>query len=357
MLKFKNKQDRILFFTFLFISVVSQVCFLSSYVSPLDFWPFALISYGIPIVIIINLLMLIIGSRINLILIIFPILNLASGFLFIDKTVSITLAPPLQEPSFELMSYNVKLFREQKVYNKFSSELINQVVEDSTDIKCLQEFSTNAIWEGLDISKKIRDKGYNGFEFQGSLPDSEHSPGMAIFSKFPMLNTGVVWTSPGTMNAVIYADLLIDADTIRIYNTHLASMDLRLYELKSSDRYLDKIKYVIKSLKQGATKRQNQTEKLLTHSGQCPYPFIIAGDFNETPYSYNYYLMNYRHRNAFEESGNGFGFSYNGLLFFLRIDHHFYSDELESSGFRVDRSMKISDHFPTRCNYSNNGTD
>jgi len=74
-------------------------------------------------------------------------------------------------------------------------------------------------------------------------------------------------------------------------------------------------------------------------------------DFNETPYSYNYFKLKKHFFNTFEEAGNGFGFSFNSLIFFLRIDHQFYNSEIEVLNYRIDRSMAISDHYPTRGFY------
>ena len=77
----------------------------------------------------------------------------------------------------------------------------------------------------------------------------------------------------------------------------------------------------------------------------------FGGDFNETPYSYNYFRLRKHFGNSFEDAGNGFGFSLNSKLFFLRIDHHFFSKGITPIKYRVDRTQPLSDHFPTRASY------
>jgi endonuclease/exonuclease/phosphatase family metal-dependent hydrolase len=147
----------------------------------------------------------------------------------------------------------------------------------------------------------------------------------------------------GTPNAAIFADLNVNGKTIRVYNVHLASMNLELQE----NTGLAKIWYVIKRLKFGAIKRNQQIKELLAHTKASPYPFIICGDFNETPYSYNYRELKKEYPNTFEEVGRGFGFTFNELPYLLRIDHQFYSNNIKAVGYRVDLTMAISDHFAT----------
>jgi endonuclease/exonuclease/phosphatase (EEP) superfamily protein YafD len=108
-----------------------------------------------------------------------------------------------------------------------------------------------------------------------------------------------------------------------------------------------KLRNLISKLKNGAINRSSEINTLIKHTQSSPYPFIICGDFNETPYGYNYHRLHSLFDNSFEKAGNGFGFTLNSLLFFLRIDHHFYGKGITAQLYKVDRSMNISDHFPT----------
>ncbi len=105
-------------------------------------------------------------------------------------------------------------------------------------------------------------------------------------------------------------------------------------------------------LKHGAEKRSSQIDLLIEHANNSPYPVVICGDFNETPYSYNYFKLKKHFSNSFENAGHGFGFSYHSILFFLRIDHQFYTNRIKALDYRIDREMRISDHFPARSLYS-----
>ncbi|NJK84303.1 MAG: hypothetical protein HC912_11470 [Saprospiraceae bacterium] len=82
-----------------------------------------------------------------------------------------------------------------------------------------------------------------------------------------------------------------------------------------------------------------------------PYPVVICGDFNEMPYSYAYMRLRRHLHDAFSYAGRGFGFSYNGRLFFLRIDYQLFSEGLRASAFRTRRDITYSDHFPLEATY------
>lgn len=332
---------------FWLILVFSLISFGSVFIPPTSFWPAVFSSYAIPGILVLNAILLLILIPNNKRLMVFPVIALLAGIPFISITYSYKGEKAANNHDLSVLSFNAKLFRKAKMYSEFSGEMIAWVANDSSDIKCIQEYSTNARWEPLDVTKKNLDAGYNGFAHQAQIENPVHNPGLAIFSKYPILDSGIVWVQPETMNDGIFADVLVGFDTIRIYNVHLASMNLELYQYKNSANYPGKIKRLISRLKNGAEVRSSQIGKLISHTQECPFPFIICGDFNETPYSYNYFRLKRYFQNAFDEAGNGFGFTLNSILFFLRIDHQFYSDQLKAKNYYVNRQMKVSDHFPT----------
>jgi len=57
-------------------------------------------------------------------------------------------------------------------------------------------------------------------------------------------------------------------------------------------------------------------------------------------------------RNAFEDAGKGFGFTYNKVLFFLRIDNIFYDPSLNIEHFKTHREVDYSDHYPVSATFS-----
>jgi len=332
-------------------SLFSLLSYASVFIPPTVFWPAVFASYAIPGILILNLLVLLTIPFYRKTLVLFPLISLLIGTPFILITYSFMGEKEFDYHDLSILSYNVKFFRMSDTYDKFSTELIAWVSKDSSEVKCLQEYCTNSYYPKLNATKTIAEKGYDSFVFAAKGKVSNHDQGLAIFSKYDILDTGFVWENYGSINAGIFADIKIGLDTIRIYNVHLESMGLFLHQYKYAEQYDSKMKSLISKLKRGAEKRSNQIEKLIYHTNNCPFPYIICGDFNDTPYSYNYFTLKQHFANAFEDAGNGFGFSFNSLLFFLRIDHHFFNGKIEAVNYRVDRSMKISDHFPTRGFY------
>ena len=174
---------------------------------------------------------------------------------------------------------------------------------------------------------------------------------MAIFTKGKILNSGLLFPKED-INNVLFADILISSDTVRVYNVHLESMGIEINEMSTSEEVKEAYNKLKSKFVNGSVQRAAQIEKLLQHTQTCNYPVIISGDFNDVPYSYNYFKLRANYNNAFEEVGKGFGFTFNGGLPFLRIDNQFYDSRLKAHSFETLRDVLYSDHFPVKGSYS-----
>ncbi|MEM9339229.1 MAG: endonuclease/exonuclease/phosphatase family protein [Bacteroidota bacterium] len=252
-----------------------------------------------------------------------------------------------REDNLSILSYNVKYFRQANSYDQFSPELIEWVVNDHSDIKCLQEFSSNSKWPELNVEGKICTSGYHAFVHTAKVPGMDHHPGMAIFSKHRIIDTGLVWEKEKSVNAGIYADVLIKNDTVRIYNVHLASMGLHLIQGSFSSL----VYRVLERVMQTSVERQLQINMLLDHLTECPYPYIGVGDFNEMPHSYNYLQMKKSATYSFIEAGHGLGTTYADTKLPIRIDHQFHSKKIDALQLTSYRKIRYSDHYPLYGRY------
>jgi endonuclease/exonuclease/phosphatase family metal-dependent hydrolase len=334
--------------TFIYSIVLLNIfCYISLKIPPHVFWPAAFLSYSFPLVICLNLILLILALIQKKIIAFIWLFFLLVGVPYLIRAVRLNSSDEVTN-AIRILSFNAKLFRMPYVYDKFSTELINWVTTDSSSIKCIQEYSTNPTWAGLDVTGKLKAAGYEGYTFVAEIDDRQHNPGLAIFSKYEFINKGLVWHDPQSLNAAIYADLKYGKKIIRIYNVHLSSMNLKA----RPKSWLKKLSYLFQQLKKGSVNRSKQVNTLLAHMKKSPYPYLVCGDFNETPYSYVYSSMRHELRNAFEERGSGFGFTLNQKPYFLRIDHQFFSKEFRLHKYDVDKSMNVSDHFPTYGYYT-----
>lgn len=155
---------------------------------------------------------------------------------------------------------------------------------------------------------------------------------------------------------IIYTDILMNSDTVRVFNCHLQSYRLGQSEISAIDT-LDfdtdeKTQQTYRQLggkfKDALIKRAEQAATLREYLNQSPYPVIVCGDFNDTPVSFTYRMVRGDLEDSFTESGKGTANTYNGKLPSFRIDYILYSPKFTSYNFSVS-SLNHSDHYPISC--------
>ncbi len=108
---------------------------------------------------------------------------------------------------------------------------------------------------------------------------------------------------------------------------------------------------VLGALKAGFRSRQREIHMVEEQVAQSPYPVIVTGDFNDTPYSVVYERLRRQLPNAFEDAGHGFGFTLNRAPQTIRIDNQFYDPRLQVLDLITHREQPYSDHYPVEGKY------
>lgn len=122
--------------------------------------------------------------------------------------------------------------------------------------------------------------------------------------------------------------------------------------------YLDQVKYkmepklypskrILVMLRNAFRKRSGQVDIMKQHMETCDLPFVVAGDFNDTPASYAVTQMTKSLKNTFKEQGTGFGKTYNGKFPNFQIDYIATTKTIDVVNHRIIPA-KLSDHFPVR---------
>lgn len=335
------------------VLILTLFCYSAALIPPEKFWPAGILVYGILPFLLINFILFVVFLVFIKRAALIPLFGLLAGFLFIKITFHFNSSTRIFEGKkiIEILSYNVKAFEKARKDDENLIEMINWLIADSSEIKCIQEFYSNSYTPDRDVIGKMKENGYDFHILSAENGNRKEYEGLAIFTRYPIINKGTLLFRQNSGNNCIYSDLKIDKDTLRIYNVHLYSMRIPLYAYRNPNNYESKLKSLIRKLRNGAINRSNEIDQLIRHTAGCPYPYVICGDFNDIPYSYNYLKLRKNFTNAFEEVGQGFGFSFNNRLFFLRIDHQFVGNRIHPVSYRVDRRMKKSDHFPTRGIY------
>ncbi len=339
------------------VFLFSGLIYGSVFISPEQFELSGILALCIPFTLITNFLLVAICWLTSRKIQWAALLSAIAGLYFIPQLCQYHRLSP-RTRGIQVLSYNTRLMRSPKTDAnttkkwQYSDQLIEWIAQEPSPIKCFQEFYSDGRWKKLNVSKKLKVKGYHTFvlNYDEYAEDDEYSRGMAIFSKFPIVHQGQIDINEDRLNQAIFADLLIGTqDTLRIYNLHLHSMGINQ---EQTIREPSKIYATIfKKFKNGQKVRSKQAREILEHILSSPHPVIVCGDFNDPPISYNYQQYCRHLNNAFQSAGNGFGFTLHGPLFFLRIDQQFYSPSLEVEYFETLRKVSFSDHFPIRGKY------
>ncbi len=268
-------------------------------------------------------------------------LVLLLGITFINKFYKFSSNElPKEEGDFVVMSYNVRLFNLFQWLPKegVGGDILKFINELNPDILCIQEFSESA-------KVDLRVYKYKYIYMQGN----KIKTGQAIFSKFPIINDGII-ELPKSDNSVVFADIRKGKDTIRVYNMHLQSIKITpdVNEMQENVDAINQEKstQVFKRLRLAFEKQQSQAELLMHHKNDCNYPVIICGDMNNSAFSYVYRSIKGNLNDCFEEAGNGFGQTYNFKYYPARIDYIFADKLIKVKSFQNFPKFVNSDHYP-----------
>ncbi|MCD9854236.1 endonuclease/exonuclease/phosphatase family protein [Epilithonimonas sp. JDS] len=295
---------------------------MNAFIPPSVFGMLNLLSLGFPILIIINILLLIFWivswkKRAA----VFLILSL---FFIIPTRRWINYTPTKKEtPNLKIISLNGKSgkFGDENIY----SFLNNQ----KADVVLTQEYKSA--------------ENLKGFEYF-----VRNFPVVKIQSRFPIIESGIVETDAKN-GRCIYADIKVNEKIFRFVNVYMEPFYLDKSMVKpTGDMNVneEKAKNILHKLVPTFRKHQSQIAPIKGFLDSSPYPIILAGDFNSVPNSYEYYTLSENLEDTFLKVGKGSGTSFHDFKFPIKIDHIFASKSITPISYKVDRSVKISDHFP-----------
>jgi exonuclease III len=349
--------SKIILYPILTVNVVIDIilllsCF-GSLFRPFGTWPFiSLTELAFPFLVIINILFLgfwlvfwrkgIIISLITFLICLRPCLDYCPLHIFKNRTEA-------EKGEIKILSYNTEgLGTYVNSDNTVNNPVLKYIAASGADIVCLQE-SNNKTLKRLNHKKDFLPEypyKYFGTEMIG----------LACFSKFPIISNKKINFEKSTGNSCGYYRILIENDTVAVYNCHLQSNGLKKEEIEdyhrfmedpSDDNYYSGSKSVLKKLLTSTKLRAEQADLISKKIGKETAKYVIVcGDFNDTPISYAHRTIEKNLTDAYSKSGFGLGISYNRHKLFYRIDHILVSNNLKPINCWVDKSIKDSDHYP-----------
>lgn len=336
------------------LAFASFICYISPSIDPEVIWYFSFFGLSFPILLIFNLLFIGLWLFVDIKLTLISLFTLACGWVFIKGFFAFNSErKATSKNEFSVVSFNISnamsaydsntALRREKT--KEMEQFIGRFKDE--DVICLQETGPFA----LDLLHKT----FPSWHFHAL------NKGSIILTKNPIVKKGEI--DFGTItNSCLWADIVINFDTLRFYSIHLQSNRIS----KDADNMIEKgnlndkktwlgIKEILRKYKNFHIKRASQAKLVKSHANTSPYPVVLSGDFNDTPLSYTYAHLSEGLKDAFYERGTGIGTTYSGKIPFLRIDYIFTSPVIHALKFQVIKE-NYSDHYPVASLFEFEGT-
>lgn len=261
-----------------------------------------------------------------------------------------------------VLSWNVQFFgnpaRHADSANGKRRQMLNYILNTNADVLFLQEFREIENPEILSNVEILRDTfGYKYFyannDWISTYSYGTSYEGSAIFSKFPLADTGkILYPGLPTNESIAFADINCNGKKIRLLTTHLLSMSLfKSDEVKQEGRFINKERLLTNGRSRYHTLREydsihgRQADFFSGVIQKSPHPVILSGDFNSVATSYVYHKIKGNLQDVFLKKGSGFGQTYIALSPTLRIDYILADAKFKVVQFTSPTSS-ASDHFP-----------
>ncbi len=247
---------------------------------------------------------------------------------------------PTDKNIFKIATLNVK--------NDFNHENTNQIEEFVNDF----QGSLPDVFLFQEISRKKASYIQNALKYDFSSIDEHQrlNNSMAILCKYPLKPVDVLLNEENHPFAQIF-DIEFPGKTVRAINVHLHTNAVTLRAEKFSPESisrkdgLKKLFEMIRSYGKNGKLRMQEIDKIIPYIKESPWPVLIAGDTNDTPYSRIYNELKGDFSDAFVKGGVGFAQTYNGLFIPLKIDHIFTDSNFCIYNTDI-KKVDYSDHNP-----------
>ncbi|MGK0251277.1 MAG: vancomycin resistance protein VanJ, partial [Gammaproteobacteria bacterium] len=155
------------------------------------------------------------------------------------------------EEGFSIMTYNVHSFTQDGEIPRLQTESKMKAFlrQESPAVLCLQEYHPSVSFSEM-------------YPYQyAKMTNRKKTFGQIIYSKFPIFSSGSI-DFPKSGNNAIYADIVIKKDTLRIYNMHFQSFNLKP---SFSDLQEEDSKRLLGRMGDAFQKQEEQLNLFLTH--------------------------------------------------------------------------------------------
>jgi endonuclease/exonuclease/phosphatase family metal-dependent hydrolase len=331
------------------------------YLNPQKWWYISFLGLAFPFLLLLVLFclagwILIFKPRYILMNSVFLLLGYKSISNFIAFNKPVVFNKIKNKNDIRILTWNVARFIELKRNTNEGSQkrikMLELIKQQDADIVCLQEFHTSADSAYYDNITPIKGLGYPFYYFSFDEDGTNHYYSSIIFSRYPIIDSGLIrYPRPTLPDALIHADIKVNDDTVRIYTTHLQSLQFGKKEYETiekltnaEEKNLSGSRNLITKLKRGITNRSIQSDLISNVLGDSPNPVIFCVDLNDVANSYSYATVKGDMQDAFLKKGFGIGRTFSAISPTLRIDYIFAGNQFDIHQF--NRIINYySDHF------------
>jgi endonuclease/exonuclease/phosphatase family metal-dependent hydrolase len=269
--------------------------------------------------------------------------------------------------TLRILTWNLSSWGESSRSIKMNniSVMVDLLKNTDADVLCLQEFLYFKDKRYQDsVFTVLKESGYQyGYfakpNYTQRIYKTTRLITVAILSKYPIADTAQFFYSEDDFSeSLIYADIKINNQPIRVFTTHLQSVRFENNDFEALHKLKEPYKASARQsramagkLKYAYISRAAQAEMFNKKIKESPYPVIVCGDFNDVPNSYTYFTIKENLQDAFLKKGNGFGRTFRFISPTLRIDYI-----LAGKKFDVIQFGKIevpySDHYPIIADFN-----
>jgi len=320
------------------VCIMYLLTLLVPYLNPQRWWLIGFLGLTFPYLFFLLLFVfffwLIIKPKLSLV----PLITLLLG----AKQISVTFAAHFfnndvtkkPDSTFRIISWNVAnmygLSKNSEIKQHNRTELAQSILDLHPDVICLQEFNHSYTQGGNADNIGLFSNQFPNYFYSKDFnkENGYYTSGSVVFSKYPIIDSGKIDYPGNFTGSLIYVDIKVNDDTLRIFTTHLQSFGFNnqdyseMNKIKQRDEQsIGASKNIFIKMKAAFTNRGTQADIVHAETDSVIHPSVVCGDFNDVPTSYTYFHIRGNRQDAFLKNGLGVGKTYNSLAPMLRIDY------------------------------------
>ena len=246
--------------------------------------------------------------------------------------------PVKAEKTLTVLTWNT--YRLGNFKKPAQNKVLQYLLSQDADVICLQEVDIYKNNQYLTLAevKQVLGKKYRYSYLDFAVYNQRHQFGTMVWSRYPLIHKkSIHYETRGNLSN--RCDIVVDKDTIRLFNNHLES-----YSFTSKD--LDDVDLLRAKWKRAVPLRNKQAQVVRKEIEDSPYPVIVLGDFNSIALSFAYLHISQGLHDAWRELHPwswGATCEHRGIG--LRIDYILCSDPLVPVKCTIPNASG-SDHKP-----------